>query len=359
MAPAIHQLVAGFRQGDAISNEALLMRFLFRKWGLDSEIACAAQCVSPDQHDQVIGFDALRARLRPEDTAILHLSIGCEANAVFPTLPCRRVVLYHNITPARFFERIDPSAAASLAEGRRQAAALAGATDVALADSEFNARELAAMGYRDPRPLPLMIDLDRVHGQADAAYAARYDDGAANILFVGRVAPNKRHDELLRVFHDFQHYVEPHSRLVLAGSSGGTEAYRTLLLGQAYALGLKRVVFTGPLPQAQLNACYRTASVFLCMSEHEGFCAPLLEAMHHDVPVVAVAAAAVPETMAGAGILFRDRDYPLIAETLGRLVHDPALRAAVVERQRKRIAAYRARDFEAELRAALLGTARP
>ena len=353
MAAAIHQLVAGFRRGDAISNEALLMRFLFRRWGLESEIVCGPSSTDPEQRHEVVDFAALRARVRPEDTAILHLSIGCEANEVFPTLPCRKVVLYHNITPARFFERIDPVAAATLAEGRRQAAALAGAADINLADSEFNARELAAMGYRDPRPLPLMIDLERVHGEVDAGYAARYADGAVNVLFVGRVAPNKRHDELLRVFHDFQHYVEPRSRLVLAGSSGGTEAYRTLLLGQAYAMELKRVVFTGALGQAQLNACYRTASVFLCMSEHEGFCAPLLEAMYHDVPVVAVAAAAVPETLGGAGVLFRDRDYPLIAETLGRIVHDDAFRAAVLERQRRRVADYRARDFEAELRAAL------
>lgn len=353
MSAAIYQLVAGFRRGDAISNEALLMRFLFRQWGFSSEIVCSPARTAPEQRPEVIDFPALRDRVRPEDTAILHLSIGCEANAVFASLPCRKVILYHNITPARFFERIDPVAAAALTEGRRQARALAGVADINLAVSAFNARELAGMGYRDPGVLPLMIDLDHVHGEADGAYAARYADGAVNILFVGRVAPNKRHDDLIRVFHDFQHYVEPRSRLVMAGSYDGLEAYRTLLLGQANTLELKRVVFTGTLSQAQLNACYRTASVFLCMSEHEGFCAPLLEAMHHDIPVVAVADAAVPETLGGAGVLFRCRDYALIAETLGRLVRDAALRDAVLVRQRRRIAEYRARDFGEELRKAL------
>ena len=353
MSAAIYQLVAGYRRGDAISNEALLMRFVFRGWGLVSEIVCGPSSTDPFVRDEVIDFDALRARVRPEDTAILHLSIGCEANKVFAALPCRKVILYHNITPSRFFERIDTVTTATLDEGRRQAAALAGVADINLADSEFNARELAAMGYRDPRPLPLMIDLDRFQSEVDEGFAGRLSDGAVNVLFVGRVAPNKRHDELIRVFHDFQHYVEPHSRLVLAGSFAGTEAYRTLLLGQAYVLALKRVVFTGPLGQDQLNACFRTASIFLCMSEHEGFCAPLLEAMYHDVPVVAVAAAAVPETMGGAGVLFRERNHALIAETMGRLVHDSKLRASVVERQRRRIAEYRARDFSSELRAAL------
>ncbi len=353
MAAAIHQLVAGFRRGDAISNEALLMRSLFRKWGYASEIACASGAVSPDDEDGIIRLDSLRARIRPEDTAILHLSIGCEANLVFPTLPCRRVILYHNITPSRFFERIDSVAAGHLAEGRRQAAALAGAADINLADSAFNAAELAAMGYRDPRVLPLMIDLAGAHQDVSPTYAARYQDGALNVLFVGRVAPNKRHDELLRVFHDLQHYVEPFSRLLLVGPYGGAEAYHTLLMGQAYTLDLRRVIFTGSVTQPELNACYRAATVFLCMSEHEGFCAPLLEAMHHDLPVVAVGDAAVPETLGGAGVLFHERNYPLIAETIGRIARDPALREAIVAGQRKRLAAYRARDFEAELRTAL------
>ena len=353
MAAAIYQLVAGFRRGDAISNEALLMRFLFRKWGCPAEIACATGAVSPDDQDGIISLEELRARVRPEDTAILHLSIGCEANEVFPSLPCRRVILYHNITPPKFFERIDTVAAARLSEGRLQAAALAGVADINLADSAFNASELAAMGYRDPKVLPLMIDLEGAHQKVSPTYATRYRDGAVNVLFVGRVAPNKRHDEILRVFHDLQHYVEPFSRLLLVGTYAGAEGYHTLLLGQAYTLDLRRVVFTGGVTQAELNACYRVATVFLCMSEHEGFCAPLLEATHHDVPVLAVADAAVPETLGGAGVLFHERNYPLIAETIGRIARDPALREAIVAGQRKRLAAYRARDFEAELRAAL------
>ena len=353
MAAAIHQLVAGFRPGDAISNEALLMRFHFRQWGCESEIFCDAGYISNEADINVLKLEELRPRLHPEDTVILHLSIGCKANLLFPSLPCRRVILYHNITPARFFERIDSVTAACLAEGRRQAADLAGAADINLADSAFNASELAAMGYRDPKVLPLIIDLGESTQKYHPTFTRPYEDGALNVLFVGRVAPNKRHDELLRVFHDLQHYVEPFSRLLLVGSYGGAEAYRTLLLGQAFTLGVRRVIFTGAVPQPDLNACYRCATVFLCMSEHEGFCAPLLEAMHHDLPVVAVGDAAVPETLGGAGVLFHRRDYPLIAETIGRIAKDPALRQSIIEGQRRRLAAYRARSFGDELKAAL------
>ena len=350
---AIHQIVAGFRRNDAIANTALLWRGILRGWGRKSEIFCEMANTAPEQRHEVRDLEMLAAACSPNDVVVLHLSIGCAANVIFERLKCRKVILYHNVTPARFFERINTATASRLAEGRSQAAALAGVAELNLADSAYNASELVEMGYSDVGVLPLLIDLEGAHREVSQPFMERFGDGAVNILFVGRVAPNKRHDELLRVFHDFQHAVEPRSRLVIAGSTQGCELYTTLLAGMRLAFELKRVVFTGSLSQPELNACYRTATVFLCMSEHEGFCAPLLEAMHHDVPVLAVADAAVPETMDGAGILFGERDHALIAETLGRVVRDREFREAVLDGQRKRIARYRARDYGKELLAAL------
>lgn len=353
MPTAIHQIVAGFQRGDAISNNALLIRRILRGWGYASEIFCERNRTAPDQRHDARDLDTLAAACGPRDVAILHLSIGCRANQMFPALPCRKAILYHNVTPAGYFAKLNPSVAAALAEGRRQSAALAGAAELNLADSAFNAGELVEAGYRGVGVLPLMVDLEGAHQEASPAFLDRFGDGLVNILFVGRVVPNKRHDELLRVFHAFQHTVEPRSRLLIVGSYHGAEVYHTLLLGAVHTLELRRVVFTGTVSQAELNACYRTASVFLCMSEHEGFCAPLLEAMHHGLPVLAAASAAVPETLGGAGILFAKRDPGLIAETIGQVVRDTSFRAAVLERQRQRLAAYRSRDFDAELKAAL------
>ncbi len=353
MKPAIHQLVAGYQRGDAISNNARLLQRILRGWGHRSDIFCERRRTAPEQRGEVRSMDDLAADCTPRDFVLLHLSIGCRANALFPTLPCRKLLLYHNITPSRYFARLNPSVAAELAEGRRQAAALAGATELNLADSAFNAGELRQMGHVSVGVLPLMIDLREAHRGAAPALLERFGDGLANLLFVGRIVPNKRHDSLLRVFHEVQRSVEPRSRLVLVGSHQGAEAYHTLLLGAAHALELPHVVFTGTVSQDALTACYRTASAFVCMSEHEGFCAPLLEAMHHQVPVLALAAAAVPETLDGAGILFREFDPPLIAETIGRVLHDPVLRQAVLDRQQRRLDAFRRRDYDAELRAAL------
>ncbi len=353
MSHAIHQIVAGYQRGDAISNNATLLRSILRGWGHASEIFCERSRTSPEQRHHARDLDMLVSSCRPEDVAILHLSIGCRANRLFPSLPCRKVILYHNITPSEYFTKLNPGIAAALAEGRCQSAELAGAAELNLADSAFNAGELETMGYRSIRVLPLMVDLRTAHQQVSETCLERFADDVVNVLFVGRVVPNKRHDELLRVFHAFQHTVEPRSRLLIVGSYHGTEVYHTLLLGAANTLELQRVVFTGTVSQAELNACYRAASVFLCMSEHEGFCAPLLEAMHHEIPVLAMAAAAVPETMGGAGILFRQRDPALIAETLGRVVRDATFREAVLKRQRQRLQAYISRDLEAELKAAL------
>jgi len=353
MPHAIHQIVAGYQRGDAISNNAMLIRNILRGWGCASEIFCERNRTSPEQRHDARDLDSLAAACRPDDVAILHLSIGCRANLLFPGLPCRKVILYHNVTPPEYFAKLNPSIAANLAEGRRQVAALAGAAELNLADSDFNARELVAAGYRNTGVLPLMVDLRAAHQDVSPAFLDRFGDGVVNVLFVGRVVPNKRHDELLRVFHAFQHTVEPRSRLLVVGSYHGTEVYHTLLLGAVHTLELQRVVFTGTVSQAELNACYRSASLFLCMSEHEGFCAPLLEAMHHDLPVLAVASAAVPETMGGAGILFQDRNPALIAETMGQVVRDEALRNAIVQRQRRRLEAYLSRDLGSELKAAL------
>jgi glycosyltransferase involved in cell wall biosynthesis len=166
---------------------------------------------------------------------------------------------------------------------------------------------------------------------------------------VGRCAPNKRIDDLLNAFAYFQAGVQPESRLIHVGSFAGTERYYYLLLTRVREMGLNNVHFAGAVPQAELNAYYACAHVFLCMSEHEGFCIPLIESMVHDVPVLAYAAGAVPETLDGAGVLFRDKAFDLVSEMMARLSEDSGLRAAVIAGQRNRLERYRARDLAAEL----------
>ena len=377
MNPRIHQIVAGFRDGDAISAEADALDSVFRAHCCESAIWCARRNTAIGTLDRVRDIAELPAAASPDDLALLHLSIGSPANDIFRALKCRKAIIYHNVTPARFFERCNTSFAKILEDGRRAVAALAGAADINLADSAFNAAELAEMGYENPRVFPLVIDTafgDAVDAPTCAALA---EGGVLNILFVGRVVPNKRHDRLLEIYSRLR-ALEPRSRLVIAGSASGNETYKVMLQSYAKELGLgvsafgtlsqtrlasvsasvggadfAPVVFTGFLKPAELNACYKTASAFLCMSDHEGFCAPLLEAMHWDVPVFADAQAAVPETLAGSGVLFDGANSAEIAETILRVVRDPALREAVLRCQRARLARFNARDIWAEISALL------
>ncbi|MEI7881094.1 MAG: glycosyltransferase [bacterium] len=350
---AIHQLVAGFSRGDAISNEATVMRTVFRGWGFDSEIYCERRRILPELRSEAMDLNELHAGCGPGDVALLHLSIGSQANEVFCGLPAKKAILYHNITPPDYYQLVQPSTATDLARGRKQAAALAGVATVNLADSAFNARELTAWGYPPPAVLPLMLDLEKLGGAPDRAVMRQFGDGKVNVLFVGRCAPNKKIEDVLLAFAYFQKGVEANSRLILAGSYAGTERYHRLLITMARDLKLENVVFTGSIPQAQLNACYRSATLFLCMSEHEGFCIPLVESLVHRVPVLAFSACAVPETLGGAGVLFHEKKFEAIAEMMGRITRDPALRASLLANQDKRVLQLKARNLERELRSHL------
>ena len=354
----LHQLVAGFRLGDAISNEAIRIRDLCAAHGLKSDIRCPPENASPDDRHLTLPIDDLAAHVGPEDVALLHLSIGSRCNAVFPTLPCRRVILYHNVTPSSYFRLLSPRIAETLAEGRRQVAALRDAAHSNWADSKFNAAELTEMGFSDVRVLPLMFDAcGPASGPAHPGMLSRLSDPpTTNLLFVGRLAPNKRHDKLLSIFAAYIRAVDPEARLVIVGGSGEAEAYKALLLGSAYELVAKNVMFTEFLDDPKLRACYASASAFVCASDHEGFCAPLLEAMAWRIPVFAAASCAVPETMDGAGVLFSPDSPPeAIAETIGRVLGDKPLKEAVLRRQDERLARFRARDEWAELQPLLHG----
>jgi L-malate glycosyltransferase len=347
---AIHQIVAGYANGDAISNEVRVMRALFRSWGCESQIYSEQKRILPELRGEARDLAASRGDFRPQDVVLLHLSIGSEVNDIFPGLPGRKALLYHNITPPDYFRGVQDQTAHILARGRQQAQALAGAAEVVMADSRFNAEEIAALGHANPQVLPLVLDFSMLRAKPDRRILRLYRDGLVNVLFVGRCAPNKRIEDLLNAFYYFQRYVQPASRLIHVGSYAGMEQYHALLLTRMRELQLKNVELVGSVRQAELNAYYEVSRAFLCLSDHEGFCIPLLEAMTHDVPVVAYAAGAVPETLDGAGVLVREKRYDLIAEVLGRVTEDEVLRKAILRGQRERLARYEQQDLATELK---------
>lgn len=343
----VHQLLAALSYGDAIGNEALAIQAHLRRAGFESDIF--AEHVHPRMAHLARPLWQYAQVSSPQTVCLFHFSIGSAAERLIFQAPDRLVVIYHNITPAEFFIGFHPHLAGLCHHGRRELLAFAARTELALGDSEHNRAELEAAGFRRTAVLPIVLDFS-VYAQPPSRVVRRmYDDGRVNLLFVGRVIPNKKIDDLIRTFAVFQRAVEPRSRLLLVGDTRGHERYQRRLGEQIEALRVNDVVFSGQVDHDDLMAYYSIADAFLCLSEHEGFCVPLVEAMCLGVPVVAYDAGAVRETLRGGGLLLREKPPEVVAEILGEVVKPGGLRAAVLLSQARALAEWQALDFGALL----------
>lgn len=342
--PGIHQIVAGFVEGDAISNYALALQEIFRGWGCDSEIFCPRRHIAPKMIGRAKEIGQHGAVSRKENVVIFHFSIGSETIDYFKRIPGKKVLVYHNITPGRYYRSVYDGRELILTQGRNELNSLASIPDLSLADSAFNARELVEAGYGNVQVMPIIVNRDHLNCPPDKSIINRYRDGVKNVLFVGRVVPNKRFEDLIKACHAYRLFLDRGVRLLLVGSHIGLERYLAILRNMVRELKLGNVLFTGHVRLDQLIAYYRVADIFLCMSEHEGFCIPLLEAMQFGVPILAYNAGAVPETLGGSGALAHEKDFPRIAELMDVLLNDAAVREGVVLRQRERL-----KDFDPAL----------
>ncbi|HEY7412163.1 MAG TPA: glycosyltransferase family 4 protein, partial [Vicinamibacteria bacterium] len=254
-----------------------------------------------------------------------------------------------NITPGEWFLGFHPHLAGLCHHGRRELSAFAARTLLGLGDSEYNRRELEAAGYARTAVLPIVLDLERYRRPPSPLVARLYGDGTVNVLFVGRMIPNKRIEDLVRTFAVFQRAVEPRSRLLLVGDYRGHERYYDRLQEMVHALGVRDVVFAGHVDHDDLLGYYRAAHLFLCLSEHEGYCVPLVEAMLFGLPVIAYDAGAVKETLRGGGLLLAEKRPEVVAELMGRVLRDGAVRRAVLATQERAVEQVRAQDFGALL----------
>jgi glycosyltransferase involved in cell wall biosynthesis len=291
---------------------------------------------------------------------IFHFALPSPMTEAFARLGGARVVQYHNITPARFFAEYSPALFRLAALGRRELQSLAGRVDLALGDSEFNRQELEALGFAPTGVLPIAVNTERITGAPRRpALEKILGDGLMNILFVGRIVPNKKIEDHIRLAEIYKRYVDSHYRFIFVGRSDAVPAYYAQVRALVSELKMlpDRFWFTGPVPDEDLGAFYRWADAYVSLSEHEGFCVPLVEAMAADVPVLAYAAGAVPETLGGAGVLFSPKDLEVAAEMLGMLVYDRPLRARVIEGQRQRLADFAPARIDARLREVLASLA--
>jgi glycosyltransferase involved in cell wall biosynthesis len=228
--------------------------------------------------------------------------------------------------------------------GRQELRSLADRVDLALGDSEFNRQELEELGFPRTGVMPIAVDMERLTAapRRPALEKILGGDGFINFLFVGRIVPNKRIEDHIRLAEMYKRYIDSYYRFIFVGRYDGLPRYYSMIraLIVQYRMLPERFIFTGAVPDDDLAAYYRWADAYISLSEHEGFCVPLVEAMATDVPVLAYAAGAVPETLGGAGVLFWPKDFEFAAEMLGTLVYDRPVRDRIISGQRRRV-----RDF--------------
>jgi glycosyltransferase involved in cell wall biosynthesis len=331
---AIHQLTPGFAYGDAISNQAMLVRDLLRKKGYRSEIF--TEHLDPSMTHEARLFLGGEA-LGKEDGIIYHHSIGAGLTDFVIQHQGPKGLVYHNVTPPDLVREHEPELAKILEKGLDDLQVLAPHFPVNVADSQFNCNDLEANGFQKPTVLPICIMPEKWNIPADPVMMAKLQDGKDNILFVGRLVANKCQHDLIKAFAAY-HAIYGNSRLILVGGYIEEEKYYQSLQQSVarHRLG-GDVLFCGKIPDSVLHACYRCSHLFWSMSEHEGFGVPLIESMWFDLPVFAYKCTAVPETIASGGLLFTSKDDLLqLAVTARLLLHDPVLREKMIAAQHRR-----------------------
>ena len=336
----VHQVLSGAGPVDAVTTQALEYRRLFAQWDMEGEVHAAA--IEPAVRVQVKPLKELEPE--PADLLLFHYSAYAPRLEPLLDWPQRKLLVYHNVTPAEWLWEHQPHVATLCALGRDHLPRWAQGVDVAAAVSEYNARDLRDAGAREVRVVPILLEAEEFEAFAHA------HDGGPQILSVGRLAPHKRPELVLEAFELYRLACAPDARLHMVGEplSPGYERDLRAAAGEG-------VTIHGRLPQDELNHLWGHADVFLTLSAHEGFCVPLLEAFHAGVPVVASPNGGMPEVAADAA-LWADDDPAVVAELLDLAVRDKELRSELIARGNGRAETYAYEAVAAKLRSAIDAT---
>jgi len=335
----VHQFATSLTYGDAISDEMLEIQKVLREKGFTSEIF--VKFYDPRMAHLRRDFQEYRKFSSPENVVIFHFSIGSPVSKMFFRVPDKKIMIYHNITPFEYFLDYHRILTKECYKGRLEIKLFRDKVDLALGDSEFNRQELEKIGYRRTGVLPLLIDFSKFDRERDPLIEEIFNTGKTTILYVGRLIPNKRFEEVIKIFYFYQKFFNPNSQLILVGDYRGVERYFASLIELVHKLKLKDVHFPGHVTFPELSSFFRISDLYLSMSEHEGFGVPLLESFYMKLPVIAYAAGAVEETMNGGGVILREKDYLKIAALMERIITQKTLKEKIVLSQLKALEKYK------------------
>ena len=335
-APRIIQLVSSLNFGDAVGNDALAIKHMLEGAGYATAIFTFA--VHPKIKEENVYSIDLLPELTEEDIIIYHYASEDGFQKLIEDTAAKVVLRYHNVTPPEFFHGYDEKAEIITRKGLVQIKGMRDAIDYGMVDSEQNKRDLEQMGYQCPiSVVSILIPFKDYEQQPDENVVNRYSDGRTNIVFVGRIVPNKKFEDVIACFAAYKEKYDPTARLFLVGNYQETDAYYQYLQDVIKKCGTEDVIFPGHIAFNAILAYYKIADLFLCMSEHEGFCVPLVEAMFFETPIVAYASTAIPGTLGGSGVLVETKEPETVAEKMHQVITDQTYREEIIEKQKRRL----------------------
>lgn len=341
------QLQGTLNAGDAIGGNVEKIARSLSKNNIPNTI-CAYD-IDPNYPREGLVFlppEHLFTEVNQNTLILFHFSGKSLFTSLAIELNCPKIMIYHNITPPIFFEEYNATYTDFSLQGLRELDMLSLFMPKSLGDSEYNSSELRKAGFKNVDTLPLTFDFKKFQQITPEPNIIK-NGNQKDILFVGRVAPNKRQADVIQAFYYYQK-INPNSVLHIVGNYLGFENYLEELQKLSEKLNVK-VNFTGKTSDAELAAYYKNADLFLSMSEHEGFCVPILEAMSSNTPVLAFASSAVIETVGDAGILFHEKKFVAIAELMNVVLTDSKLQENLIKAGHARLSDFSDSKLEKQL----------
>lgn len=327
------------RIGDSISNHVFEIRGLLAKQGFQSKIYV-------EHKDSFFLPDFVKnyrsCRPKKEDIVILHATVGSNLTNFFRNLKCKKMIIYHNHTPAKFFEGVNNDIMRLLKNYDTDLKSLVRSTDSVLGVSEFNKQDLEKLGFRNVKVSPIFIDFNKFK-KLNQTLISKFDDKWVNIIHVGRIVPNKKIEDLIKVFYYYKNFINPKSRLLLIGGITTVPNYYESLLEYVDKLNLKDVFFTNKVSDKDLATYYCLSDIFLSMSEHEGLGLPLIESMYFDIPIIAFNSTGIPHTLGNSSILVNKKNFRGIAELIDVILNNKKIKENIIKGQKKKL-----KDFDSE-----------
>lgn len=337
----IHQILPTFSPGDAIGNEVIEINKTLRKWGYKSQIY--AENIHPEMTAKKhLEYDKVSSK---DNILIFHFSIGSDVSHYIRKLPDKKIIRFHGITPEKYLSGINDYIQYLLVRGKEELGLYPEITDLALANSRYTQLELSKLGFKRTKIFPLLMDLNIYDKSPNENLLSRFADDYVNILFVGRVIPQKNQHIILKIFSYYK-LINPRSRLFLIGNFEGCENYLDQLQEIIRKLNLKDVYIPGKVSMNDLISYYKLADIFLCMSEWETFCVPLVESMYFDTPILAYNCTAIPDTLGNSGILINKLNINEISEMIDLVVNDEAFKNEIIRKQRERLKSFERPNME-------------